>query len=115
MPPARSQEVTLRRPLANRAPTSSRFSRGAERLSRTELSAQIQADSRAGRCDNGMTGSLGRDPSTKGHRVQGASLRPPTRVIHYAIPFRKLWPIREEVLESTGWCELGVMERIWAD
>jgi hypothetical protein len=34
-----------------------------------------------------MAGSLTHGLLSKGHRVLGASLRPPTRVIHYSSPF----------------------------
>src|SRR6516162_7768279 len=90
MPAARSQEVTVRRPLANSAPSNNWARRGAERLSRTEAKTQNQADTWAGKYDNGMAGSLVRDPLGKGHRVQGASLRPPTHRVHYSIPAGKL-------------------------
>src|SRR5271156_5777218 len=83
MPAARSHAVTVRRPVANRAPCSSRVRRGADRWSRAATREEIQADNWAGRCENGMAGSLTRDWLTKGHRGQGAGLFPPTCVIHH--------------------------------
>src|SRR5581483_359138 len=56
MPQARNQEVTVRRPLAKRAPSSSRSSRGAERRSRGEARASSQEASWVGSCENGMAG-----------------------------------------------------------
>jgi hypothetical protein len=45
IPAARRQEVTVRRPLANRAPFSSNVSRAAERLSKAPHSRENQQDS----------------------------------------------------------------------
>src|ERR1700722_7707041 len=88
MPPARNHEVTVRRPLANNAPSRSKARRGDERLSRVEARAKIQADRSAFRCKNGMAGSLTRDSLYKGHGGQGASILPPTCAIHHLSSLR---------------------------
>src|SRR3954454_23438653 len=83
MPAARNQEVTVRRPVAKRMPTSSRGRRAAERLCSHRARAAKALVRKGGRWENGMAGSLTRDPLSKGHRVQGAGLRPPTGASHY--------------------------------
>src|SRR5919202_5904965 len=78
MPPARNQEVTVRRPLAKRMPQISRGRRAAERLC-SQWARPTKALARnGGRCENGMVGSWTRDSLHKGHRVQRAGVRPPT-------------------------------------
>src|SRR5262245_22151695 len=84
MPAARNQEVTVRRPVAKRMPTSSRGRRAAERLCSQWARAEKALVRKGGRCENGMAGSLTRDPQGKGHRAKRAGLVPPTHAIHYS-------------------------------
>src|SRR5439155_17294641 len=78
MPQALNQEVTVRRPLAKRMPSSRRGTRAAERLSSQWAKAEKALVSKGGRCDNGgMAGSLTRWKVWQPHRVRGAGLRPP--------------------------------------
>src|SRR5215831_14897694 len=90
MPAARNQEVTVRRPLANRAPQSSSGRRAAELLCSQWASCEKALVRKGGRCENGMAGSLTRDPVSKGHRVRGAGPFPATRAIHYPMPHHLL-------------------------
>src|SRR5919197_2500819 len=107
MPAARNQEVTVRRPRAKRRPHSSRGKRAALRRSSQWASSRKTLASQAGKRDNGMVGSLTRDPVGKGYRVQGAGLWPPPRASHYAMP-RHLLPLKLQgadasvLAESTG-------------
>src|SRR3954451_10362233 len=84
MPEARNQEGTVRRPVAKRMPTSSRGRRAAEGLCSHRARAAKALVRKGGRWENGMAGSWTRDPLSKGHRVQGAGLRPPTGASHYS-------------------------------
>src|SRR6516225_6180313 len=93
MPAQRNQEVTVRRPWAKRIPYNSRGRRAAERFCSQWASWQKVLVSRAGKCDNGMVGSLTRDVLSKSHRVQGAGFCPPTRGIHDATPRQLLPPV----------------------
>src|SRR5437763_12583605 len=90
MPAARNQEVTVRRPLAKRMPPSSRGRRAAERLCSQWARSRKALVRKAGRCENGMAGSLVRDAVGKRHRVQGAGLCPPTADVHYGSPLQRV-------------------------
>src|SRR6266403_5920305 len=57
MPAARNQEVTVRRPLAKRRPSSGRGRRLAERWCSQEARAVEALVRKGGRCENGMVGS----------------------------------------------------------
>src|SRR5262245_33948332 len=59
MPAARNQEVTVRRPLAKRAPTRSSGRRAAERRSSQWARPRKALATKAGRCDNDMGRPLG--------------------------------------------------------
>src|SRR5437588_10952452 len=108
MPAARNQEVTVRRPRANRAPHSRGSSRAAERRSRAVTRWANQADSTAGRCENDMAGSLaGRGTVHTPHRVQGAGSCPPALGRHPSLPPRELNVIpvlNRETLRNHGKC-----------
>src|SRR5437588_2958819 len=92
MPAGRNQLVTVRRPLAKRAPSSNRSRRGAERRSRAPVSSVSQADKVAGRCENSMAGSLaGRGTEHTPHRVRGAGSRPPARRSHASLPRQEVY------------------------
>src|SRR5262249_33411794 len=78
MPAARNQEVTVRRPWASSTPSSRTGTLAAERLSSQWPSSRKKLPTKAGRCDNAMAGSLTRGSLSKGHRVPGAGLRPPS-------------------------------------
>src|SRR5438045_3290397 len=86
MPAARNQEVTVRRPLAKRRPTSSPGRRAAERLCSQWASAAKALVRNGGKCENGMAGSLTRDSLRQSHRGQGVGLCPPPRAIHCSVP-----------------------------
>src|SRR5947209_10261435 len=90
MPAARNQEVTVRRPLAKRMPASSRGRRAAERLCSQWARSRKALVRDGGRWENGMAGSLTRDSLSKGHRVRGAGLCPPTAAVQYGSPGKHL-------------------------
>src|SRR5438128_1831565 len=94
MPPARNQEVTVRRPEAKRMPYSSTGRRAAEAACSQWASWKKALVSRGGRYNNDMVGSLTRGFLSKSHRVQGAGSCPPTCGIRYSTPTRLLPLIR---------------------
>src|SRR6185312_7400347 len=80
MPAARNQAVTVRRRQAKSMPPNRRSNRDRERRCRQEASWANQWDNRAGRCDNGMAGSLARRCGLAiHHRAERAGLWPPSR------------------------------------
>src|SRR5262245_15529103 len=92
MPTARNQEVTVRRPLAKRAPSSSRGRRAAERFCSQWARAAKALVRQGGRCENDMAGSWTRDALNQSHGVQGASVWPPPADLHASTPSRLLSP-----------------------
>src|SRR6476659_2177663 len=65
MPPARNQEVTVRRPLAKRSPHSSRGKRQAVRRSSQQAKAAKALVKNGGRCEKDRAGSWTEDSSAR--------------------------------------------------
>jgi adenine-specific DNA-methyltransferase len=103
MPAARNQEVTVRRPRANKAPTISKASRGAERGSSTPTRQEIQEDNGAGSLENSMAGSFADDRIlVYPYRVRGAGNCPPDRLHQDSTTSRKRTHWRYENIEIRG-------------
>src|SRR5438270_4014848 len=81
MPAARSQLVTVRRPLANSAPPTRAAKRPCRRASRVEASSSTQLDNSCGSGQDDMAGPPGTTAwCGNRHRPRGAGIRQPPAI-----------------------------------